>query len=136
MYPSWLNGDPVAPIDLRLSKLDTFFGVMFDFIQLVKKVNTDEEIAKMFNWLTTPENYERYPFQAEIILLMMITGRRAEETMKIRKTMIDYDNGLITLPSSITKARKTEYIDITPPVAKVLNRSRSIQTANTKHINF
>ena len=45
----------------------------------------------MFNWLTTPENYERYPFQAEIILLMMITGRRAEETMKIRKTMIDYD---------------------------------------------
>ena len=45
----------------------------------------------MFNWLTTPENYERYPFQAEIILLMLITGRRAEETMKIRKTMINYD---------------------------------------------
>ena len=29
---------------------------------------------------------------------------------------------LITLPSSITKARKTEYIDITPPVAKVLKQ--------------
>ena len=92
---------------------------------------TDQEIRKMFNWLTTPENYERYPFQAEIILLMMITGRRAEETMKIRKTMIDYDNGLITLPSSITKARKTEYIDITPPVAKVL---KQIQVhTNGKH---
>ena len=51
----------------------------------------------MFNWLTTPENYERYPFQAEIILLMMITGRRAEETMKIRKTMIDYDNEVLLL---------------------------------------
>jgi len=83
---------------------------------------TEQEIAKMFQWLTTPENYERYPFQAEIILLMMITGRRAEETMKIRKTMIDYEKELITLPASITKARKKEFIDITEPVAKVLKQ--------------
>tara|TARA_B100001057_G_scaffold394910_1_gene404265 strand:+ start:170 stop:460 length:291 start_codon:yes stop_codon:yes gene_type:complete len=29
---------------------------------------------------------------------------------------------LITLPASITKARKTEYVDITTPVAKVLKQ--------------
>ena len=83
---------------------------------------TEEELGKMFTWLTTPVNYERYPFQAEIILLMMITGRRAEETMKIRRSMINLEEELITLPASITKARKTEYVDITPPVAKVLKQ--------------
>ena len=83
---------------------------------------TEEELGKMFTWLTTPVNYERYPFQAEIILLMMITGRRAEETMKIRRSMINLEEELITLPASITKARKTEYVDITTPVAKVLKQ--------------
>ena len=86
---------------------------------------TEEELGKMFTWLTTPINYERYPFQAEIILLMMITGRRAEETMKIRRSMINLEEELITLPASITKARKTEYVDITPPVAKVLKQINS-----------
>ena len=42
--------------------------------------------------------------------------------------MIDYEKELITLPASITKARKKEFIDITPPVAKVL---KQIET----HIN-
>lgn len=60
----------------------------------------------MFNWLTTPENYERYPFQAEIILLMMITGRRAEETMKIRKTMIDYEKKLLLFRLVLLKLEK------------------------------
>ena len=89
---------------------------------------TEEELGKMWTWLTNPINYERYPFQAEIILLMMITGRRAEETMKIRRSMINLEKELITLPASITKARKIEYVDITPPVAKVLEQIN-------KHIN-
>ena len=118
--------DPTKDITFKRPEVSRSPGTIYNDRRF-----TDQEIRLMFNWLTTPENYERYPFQAEIILLMMITGRRAEETMKIRKTMIDYDNGLITLPSSITKARKTEYIDITPPVAKVL---KQIQVhTNGKH---
>ena len=109
--------DPTKDITFKRPEVSRSPGSIYN-----ERRFTDEEIAKMFNWLTTPENYERYPFQAEIILLMMITGRRAEETMKIRKTMIDYEKEVITLPSSITKARKTEYIDITPPVAKVLKQ--------------
>ena len=118
--------DPTKDITFKRPEVSRSPGSIYN-----ERRFTDEEIAKMFNWLTTPENYERYPFQAEIILLMMITGRRAEETMKIRKTMIDYEKEVITLPSSITKARKTEYIDITPPVAKVL---KQIQVhTNGKH---
>ena len=118
--------DPTKDITFKRPEVSRSPGTIYNDRRF-----TDQEIRLMFDWLTTPENYERYPFQAEIILLMMITGRRAEETMKIRKTMIDYDNGLITLPSSITKARKTEYIDITPPVAKVL---KQIQVhTNGKH---
>ncbi len=126
LFGDIIRKDPTKDITFKRPDVSRSPGTIYNDRRF-----TDQEIRLMFNWLTTPENYERYPFQAEIILLMMITGRRAEETMKIRKTMIDYDNGLITLPSSITKARKTEYIDITPPVAKVL---KQIQVhTNGKH---
>ena len=78
------------------------------------------ELKKMFQWLV--KNAERYPFQAEVILFEMCTGRRGEETMKIRKSFIDHSTQLITLPASITKARKTEYVDITPPVDFILKQ--------------
>ena len=42
--------------------------------------------------------------------------------MKIRKSFIDHSTQLITLPASITKARKTEYVDITPPVDFILKQ--------------
>ena len=118
--------DPTKDITFKRPEVSRSPGTIYNDRRF-----TDQEIRLMFNWLTTPENYERYPFQAEIILLMLITGRRAEETMKIRKTMINFEEELITLPASITKARKTEYIDITPPVAKVL---KQIQVhTNGKH---
>ena len=53
---------------------------------------------------------------------MLCTGRRAEETLKIRKSNINREKTLITLPASITKARKVEYVDITPPVSFVLKQ--------------
>ena len=62
-----------------------------------------------------------FPFQAEALLFLLCTGRRAEETLKIRRSMINKERTLITLPSSITKARKVEYVDITPPVKFVLD---------------
>ena len=79
---------------------------------------TDNELPVIFNALM--KRRELYPFQAEALLFMMFTGRRNEETLKIKWSNVDEANGVITLPRSITKARKEEFIDITPPVALVL----------------
>ena len=80
---------------------------------------TDNELPVIFNALM--KRRELYPFQAEALLLMMFTGRRNEETLKIKWSNVDEANGVITLPRSITKARKDEFITITPPVALVLS---------------
>ena len=60
--------------------------------------------------------------------------KKSRRNQKIRKTMINYEEELITLPASITKARKKEYIDITPS-RKVLKQIQSMD-GNTKHIDF
>ena len=80
---------------------------------------SDDELKTIYSKLI--ELQDRYPFQAEALLFLLCTGRRAEETLKMRRSMINKDKTLITLPSSITKARKVEYIDITPPVKFVLD---------------
>ena len=79
---------------------------------------TDNELPIIFNALM--KRRELYPFQAEALLFMMFTGRRNEETLKIKWSNVDEANGIITLPRSITKARKEEFITITGPVALVL----------------
>ena len=81
---------------------------------------SDQELKTIYSTLIKLS--EKYPFQAEALLFMLCTGRRAEETCKIRKSNINKDRTLITLPASITKARKVEYVDITPPVAFVLKQ--------------
>ena len=34
---------------------------------------------------------DKYPFQSEALLFMLVTGRRAEETLKIRRSHITKD---------------------------------------------
>ncbi len=65
---------------------------------------------------------EKYPFQAEAILLLIFTGRRIQETLKIKRSYIKYSEGVIVLPANITKGRKEEFIDITPPVQFALEQ--------------
>ena len=81
---------------------------------------TDQELKTIYTTLI--KLTDKYPFQAEALLFMLCTGRRAEETLKIRWGNINKARTLITLPASITKARKVEYVDITPPVAFVLKQ--------------
>lgn len=64
----------------------------------------------------------KYPFQAEALLFMLCTGKRLIETLKITKAMVDAEE--IVLDRTITKGRKRQVIDITPPVRKVLNISK------------
>ena len=61
----------------------------------------------------------KYPFQVEILLFLLCTGKRLLETLKITWAMITEDE--IILDRTITKGRKKEVVDITPPVRKVLN---------------
>ena len=63
---------------------------------------------------------DKYPFQAEALLFLMFTGRRTEETLKIKWSDVDLENRVITLRRGITKARKEEFVDITDPLSLVL----------------
>ena len=80
---------------------------------------TDNELPVIYNSLMTRR--EKYPFQAEALLMLMFTGRREQETLKLKWSDVNFEKGTITMPKGITKARKVEYIDITGPVAVVLN---------------
>ena len=80
---------------------------------------TDEEFKLIQSKCV--EKKDSYPFQAEATLMKTVTARRTEETCKFRWSMINKDETLITLPASITKSRKVEYIDITPPVKRVID---------------
>ena len=75
---------------------------------------TDDEIKTI--WTKLIELKDRYPFQAEALLFMLCTGRRAEETLKIRRSNLTKDGTRLIMPSGITKARKQETIYITEPL--------------------
>ena len=67
----------------------------------------------------------KFPFQAEALNFMAVTGRRQEETTKIRYEMITKDedgNPIILMPGAITKARRPVKVDITGPVQKILDQ--------------
>ena len=77
----------------------------------------------------------KFPFQAEALNFMAVTGRRMEETLKIRTSMITEDedgNPIIRMPGSITKARREAKVDITDPVQKVLNRLKVLREGEYK----
>ena len=80
---------------------------------------TDDEIKTI--WTKLIELKDRYPFQAEALLFMLCTGRRAEETLKIRRSNLTKDGTRLIMPSGITKARKQETIYITEPIRFVLD---------------
>ena len=65
---------------------------------------------------------EKFPFQAEMILMLMFTGRRQPELSKIRMKNIKLDERIIIIPSTTHKIRnKDQFITITDPVAMVLD---------------
>ena len=79
------------------------------------------ELAKIYN--ASFSLFDKYPFQAELILLQMFTGRRQPELTKIRENQIDHVNRQIHLPAHTHKIRKVDqFITITGPVAQILER--------------
>ena len=96
-----------------------------------KKKNTPGEMEEM--WLTFQKihNAERHPFQAECIMLQMVSGKHYTELSKLKKKDV-YSNGnknnpygidnIIVLPSGSIKGREEGYVTITEPVQFVLNQ--------------
>ena len=64
---------------------------------------------------------EPYPFQAEMLMMMMFTGRRFEELSRLKTRYINRDERIIEIPRAISKIRRDEFITITEPVNNVLN---------------
>ena len=93
---------------------------------------TDEELKTIYTTLISLA--DKYPFQSEALLFMLVTGRRAEETLKIRRSNITKDKTRIILPAGITKARNEEIIYITDPISVVLDMlDKKLQSTYQKY---
>ena len=81
----------------------------------------------------------KFPFQAEALNFMCVTGRRMEETLKISKdaeTVDEDGNPIIFMPGSITKSRRDAKIDITDPVRRILDRLKVLREGEYKRFQF
>ena len=87
------------------------------------RIFKEEDLPKLDQAFVQLSN--QFPFQAEALNMMFCTGRRMEETLKMRWNMITEDeegNPIILMPGSITKARRPAKVDITQPVQRVLDQ--------------
>ena len=63
----------------------------------------------------------QFPFKAELHQLMAVTGIRKAEALKLKKSFVDFKEGVINLPKGINKQRfKNQIVPITPEVEIVL----------------
>ena len=63
----------------------------------------------------------QFPFKSELHQLMAVTGIRKTEALKLRKSHIDFEEGVLHLPKGINKQRfKDQIVPITPEVEIVL----------------
>jgi len=68
----------------------------------------------------------KFPYQAEIIMMIMVTGRRFQETSKITWDYVKEDEGIIEIPKHINKINVDQFITITEPVKFVLDLLKAI----------
>ena len=118
------NGVKLNKSKLKKSKVSKYNNISFSVDQLHRIEET--------LWTLRDD----YPFQTEAVLLMLHTGRRETETLKLTVDNLYKHNGkyhkdIITMPGNITKKRSEEYIVITEGVQKVLD-SLEYQRAKTK----
>ena len=63
----------------------------------------------------------QFPFKSELHQLMAVTGIRKKEALKLRKSHLDFEGGVINLPKGINKQRfKDQVVPITDEVEIVL----------------
>jgi integrase len=88
------------------------------------KVIFSKEITKVI-WQTLINCRDQFPFRAECLMFMLVTGTRQSETLRIKKSDVDLNKNIITLQKA--KSGKTEIVMITPAVIKVLNYLKELE---------
>jgi len=113
----WLGTNPgLCPITLEtvyvkkeIRKESKYADVAINLKELEVFHECSEELSHQF------------PFKAELHQLMVVTGLRKEEAKKVKKSFIDFDEGVINLPKGINKQRfKDQVVYITPEVEIIL----------------
>lgn len=96
-----------------------------------KRKFTVDEMERIWVSLQKISDMGKHTFQSEALMLMLVSGVRQTECLKIKTTMVfregSKDNPLgldniIMLPGKMTKNRKDRFITITEPVAFILDR--------------
>ena len=80
------------------------------------------------------EGVSRFTFRALALLLIMYSGKRETETLKIKKSDISYGKGEIKL--RLTKTRKPEIVDFNSDIVKVLNKIEELKKENSTKYRF
>ena len=90
-----------------------------------------ETLERIWLSLQKISHMGKHPFQSEALMLMLVTGIRQTECLKIKKDQVfrkgnkdnplDMDN-IILLPGPMTKNRQQRFITITEPVAFILDQ--------------
>jgi integrase len=88
------------------------------------KVIFNKEITRVI-WEELINCRDQFPFRAECLLFMLVTGTRQSETLRIKKADVDINKNIITLQKA--KSGKTEVVMITPAVIKVLRYLKDLE---------
>jgi len=113
----WLGTNPgLCPITLDTVYVKKEFRKESKYTDVaisLKELEVFHECSEELSW--------KFPFKAELHQLMAVTGLRKAEAIKLKKSYIDFEGGLINVPKGINKQRfKDQIVEITPEVEIVL----------------
>jgi len=108
------------PTNSKFSKFDT-------------KEFTDDELHRIY--ISCGKFRDQFPFQTQIIKLLMISGRRRETLLQLKWSNIEWKEqthtteegnqvttyGVVTIPAFINKTKKPDKFFITPTIRDILN---------------
>tara|TARA_R110002153_G_scaffold20920_3_gene70603 strand:+ start:285 stop:1928 length:1644 start_codon:yes stop_codon:yes gene_type:complete len=97
-----------------INKNSAYNEISFTLEDLKKIHKACLEIAPMF------------PYSTAIIMFIMVTGRRFQETSKIIWDYVKEDEGIIEIPKHINKIDVDQFITITEPVKFILGLLKAI----------
>ena len=80
---------------------------------------TNQQTFQVF-WECCEELSEKFPWKAELHQFMMLTALRKQEALKVKKSYIDWGEGIINIPRGIEKNRKRDQVIVITPELEVL----------------
>ena len=87
-----------------------------------KNVAISQSEFRLF-WECSEELSERFPFKAELHQFMILTAIRKTEALKLKKSYINWNEGIINIPKGIEKNRKHDQVIVITPELEILLRN-------------